>query len=140
MQGSTIQERVFTRINTWGVGKWSCLSTNKQQRLAAAAAAFALLRKACAEREEDIPKFARRHLRNICRSWPAAAGLGLDLWVIRLLGTLPDHGLRVLLSILTLALRGKIPMQIFWCLLGSLAKPMVGKCPSPSLPCCTGWP
>ena len=54
VQGSTIQERMTSRINTWGVGKWDCLSTHKQQRLDDA---FALLRQACADKEDDIPSF-----------------------------------------------------------------------------------
>ena len=115
-----------SRINTWGVGKWDCLSTHKQQRLDDA---FALLRQACAEKEDDVPKFTLRHLRNICRSWPAASGLGLDLWVIRLLGTLPDPGLRVLLSTLTLALRSKNLMRMLLVLIGLMGKSDGGERP-----------
>ena len=55
--------------------------------------------------------------------------LGLDLWVIPLFGTLPDPGLKVLLSILSLALRGKIPMQMLLTLIGLMPKPDGGERP-----------
>ena len=52
------------------------------------------------------------------RSSPAKSGLGLDMWILRLLGTLPDEALSILLDIIHLAFRGGIPMQLILTLIG----------------------
>ena len=80
--------------------------------------AWEMLHQACKDPDIERPKFSLRHLRNVLVSWPAKAGLGVDLWVIRLWGALPDEGLRVLQNIIHLALQGAVPMQYLLVLIG----------------------
>ena len=87
------------------------------------------LRDRCEENHTNAPKFSLRSLRGILRSSPAKSGLGLDMWVLRLLGTLPDEALNILLDIIHLAFRGKIPMQLFLTLIGLIPKSDGGERP-----------
>ena len=126
VQGTSVEERMITRINTWGVRRWQVHSHRFTKDLAEA---WDLLGKACQAEDIETPKFALRHLRNILKSWPAKAGLGLDMWVIRLWATLPDEGLQMLLSIIYLVLEGCVPMQLLMVLIGLLPKPLGGERP-----------
>ena len=125
-QGVAIQERMNSRIFTWGVGKLDCLS---KERISKLDHAMHKLRKNCEGNRTEAPKFHFRNLRAILRSSPAEGGLGLDMWVLRLLGTLPDEALSILLDIIHLAFRGKIPMQLLLVLIGLIPKTDRGERP-----------
>ena len=66
------------------------------------------------------------HLRSCLSGWPAKAGLGVDLWVLKLWANLPDAALRMLLLILSLMKEGHMPMQALMVLIGLLPKPKRG--------------
>ena len=51
------------------------------------------------------------------------------MWILRLLATLPDEGLKILLAITHMALRGKIPMQLLLTLIGLIPKTDGGETP-----------
>ena len=125
-QGVSIKDRMTTRCVQWGVDKWDVLNRSRHHDLDLS---WQKLRAACTQEEVQKPKFGLRHLRNILNSWPAKAGLGIDLWVIRLWATLPDEGLRVLLSIIYLAFDGAVPMQLLLILIGLMPKDKGGERP-----------
>jgi hypothetical protein len=125
-QGVSIQERMTTRFCQWGVDKWDVLNCNRQSDLTVA---WQKLQDACNHEECQKPKFSLRHLKNILLSWPAKAGLGIDLWVIRLWATLPDEALRVLLNIIYMSLDGAVPMQMLLILIGLMPKEKGGERP-----------
>ena len=87
------------------------------------------LRESCEENHTNAPRFHLRSLRAILRSSPAKSGLGLDMWILRLLGTLPDEALNILLDIIHLAFKGKIPMQLLPALIGLIPKSDGGERP-----------
>ena len=62
-------------------------------------------------------------------SWPARAGLGVDLWVLQLISSLPDASLRVLLLITQLVEDGQYPMQLLIVFIGLIPKPKGGERP-----------
>ena len=125
-QGVSIEERMHSRIVTWAVGKWNCLSEHRNAKMAQA---IQRLQHRCTEKIHDIPKFQLRRLRGILLSWPAKCGLGLDMWVLRLLGTQPDEGLTKILAIIHMAFRGKVPMQMLLTLIGLIPKTDGGERP-----------
>ena len=51
------------------------------------------------------------------------------MWVLRLLGTLPYEGLKILLAIIHMAFRGKMPRQMLLVLIGLLPKTDGGERP-----------
>ena len=87
------------------------------------------LKRRCEEKVDEIPKFQLRRLRGILSGWPQKCGLGLDMWVLRLLGTLPDEGLKILLAIIHMAFRGRVPMQMLLTLIGLIPKTDGGERP-----------
>ena len=87
------------------------------------------LRNRCEENHTNAPRFHLGRIRGILRSSPAKSGLGLDMWVLRLLGTLPDEALSILLDIIHLAFRGKIPMQLLLVLIRLISKSDCPKAP-----------
>jgi hypothetical protein len=125
-QGPCIKDCMATRIRTWGIGKWKVLESSLAEDLQEA---WGLIHQACSDPDLAKPKFALRHLRNILTAWPAKAGLGIDQWVIRLWGALPEEGLRVLLSIIYLAIDGIVHMQMLLVLIGLMPKDKGGERP-----------
>ena len=65
-----------TRCCQWGIDKWGVLRPDRQEDLLIA---WEKLQKACRQKDVRAPKFSLRHLRNILQSWPAKAGLSIDL-------------------------------------------------------------
>ena len=130
-QGPNVRDRMTTRICAWASGKWNILSRELE---AETQEAWLLLGRACADPELPKHKIHLSHLRNVLKAWPAKAGLGIDLWMIKLWSQLPDEGLRVLIRIMYLALDGIVPMQLLLVLIGLLPKEEE-KGPSHSLRC-----
>ena len=114
-----------TRVLQWGLGKWKVLSDDFADDLNDA---WRQLHVACTDKNVNKPKFAIRHVKNII-TWPAKAGLGFDVWLIRLWGALPDEGLRIFLNIIYLALDGAVPMQALLVLIGLMPKDKGGERP-----------
>ena len=115
-----------TRICSWAVGKWNIHSREFE---AETQEAWLLLGQACADPDLPKHKIHLSHLRNVLKAWPAKAGLGIDLWMIKLWSLLPDEGLRVLTRIMYLALDGIVPMQLLLVLIGLLPKDSGGERP-----------
>ena len=105
-----------------GLHAWGCKGGHVRLQ-----AAHVRLQAACRQEDVQTPKFSLRHLRNVLHSWPAKAGLGIDLWVISLWANLPDEALRVLLSIIYLAFNDKVPMQMLLILIGLMPKEKGGE-------------
>ena len=88
-----------------------------------------MLREACAKPDLELPRHTLRHLSNVLRTCPAKAGLGVDLWVLRLFAALPIEGLKVLQSSVHLVQQGIIPMQLLVVLIGLMPKESGGERP-----------
>ena len=125
-QGHNVSDRMTTRICSWAAGKWK---THSRDLEAETQEAWYLLEQACADHDCPQHKIRLNHLRNVLKTWPAKAGLGIDLWVIKLWNLLPDEGLRVLIRIMYLALDGVVPMQMLLVLIGLLPKDSGGERP-----------
>ena len=124
-QGIDVASRMQTRMVQWAAGKWSCHRTS---RLSQIESASQRLSKAHAE-AEPLPKHSIRELRRVLAGWSAKAGLGIDLWVLKLWATLPDNALRMLLLIIQLIEGGAFPMQILLVLIALIPKPKGGERP-----------
>ena len=88
-----------TKICSWAASEWNIQSRELE---AETQEAWLLLGQACADPDLPKHKIHLGHLRNVLRAWPAKAGLGIDLWMIKLWSLLPDEGLRVLIRIMYL--------------------------------------
>ena len=81
---------------------------------------------AAMEDADKLPPHKMWKLRSRLSGWPAKAGLGVDLWVLKLWANLPEPALRMLLLILSLMEEGHLPMQTLMVLIGLLPKPKGG--------------
>ncbi len=70
-----------------------------------------------------------RHLRNVLKSCPKDAGLGIDQQVLPLWANLPDEALKGLHLIIRAMLDGKCPLQALPVLIGFLGKEGGGERP-----------
>ena len=82
---------------------------------------------AAMEDADKLPPHKMWQLRSCLSGWPAKAGLGVDLWVLKLWANLPEPALRMLLLILSLMEEGHLPMQTLMVLIGLLPKPKGGE-------------
>ena len=97
-QGITVEARMHSRAYLWGIQKWRSHKLEYAEELKDMQAK---LQKAMDEAEQ-LPKHKMWNLRCCLSGWPAKAGLGVDLWILKLWANLPDAALRMLLLILSL--------------------------------------
>ena len=95
--GVTVQKRMTSRVNAWGIRKWQCHRDIRQQDMEEV---MELLQTIINTDEAELPKVKAWQLRRILAGWPAKAGLGVDAWVIRLWANLPDEALRSLILLI----------------------------------------
>jgi hypothetical protein len=114
-----------SRIDFWAIGKWASHKNTRRQQVQNAMSKL----KAAMLHAAPLPRVKLHELRRVLASWPAKAGLGVDLWVLQMLATLPDNALRMLLQIIQLIEEGHYPMQILVVFIGLLPKPKGGERP-----------
>ena len=121
-QGATVSLRMEAPCFSWGVQKSTCHKLEYSEEFQHTQEKLQI---AMAE-AEPLPKHRIWQLRSCLSSWPAKAGLGVDLWVLKLWANLPEAFLRVLLLILYFMEDGCLPMQALMVLIGLLPKPKGG--------------
>ena len=126
IHGSSIGQRMVSRINAWAIGKWKVHSSRFEGDMLEAGK---LLLAACNDSELELPKFPIRHLRNVLRSAKTRTGLGVDLWLTKLWADLPDDAIKVLLSLIYLVQQGVMPMQLLVVLVSLMPKSGGGERP-----------
>ena len=119
-----MRQSMVTRICDWGIGKWQVHSDELASDMLEAGQ---MVRKVCAKPDLELSRHSMRHLTNVLRTSPAKAGLGVDLWILRLFAALPIEGLKVLLSLVHLVQQGIIPMQLLVVLIGLMPKESGGE-------------
>ena len=124
-QGITVEARMHSRAYLWGIQKWKAHKMEFAEELKDMQAKL----QGAMEDAEKRPKHKMWHLRSCLSGWPAKAGLGVDLWVLKLWANLPDPALHMLLLILSLMEEGHMPMQALMVLIGLLPKPKGGRGP-----------
>ena len=107
-QGVDVSARMDSRIDFRAVAKWNSHRNSRGQQIDTAMAKL----KEAMQRAEPLPRTKIYELRRVLASWPAKAGLGVDLWVLQMLAGLPDSALRILLQIIQLVEAGHYPLQI----------------------------
>ena len=124
-QGIDTASRMQANLQTWAIGKWQCHKNDRAEQIQEA---NYKLQQAFKD-ADPLPKIKMYELRRVLASWPAKAGLGVDLWVLQLLASLPDASLRVLLLMIQLVEAGHYPMQLLIVFIGLLPKPKGGERP-----------
>ena len=71
LQGTSIEERMVSRINTWGIQKWRIHSSEHEQDMQEAGR---LLKEACSREDLELPRFSIRRLRNVRLALEAVSG------------------------------------------------------------------
>ena len=122
-QGITVETRMHSRAYLWGIQKWRARKMQFDEELKDMQAKL----QAAMEDAEKLPRHKMWQLRSCLSGWPAKAGLGVDLWILKLWANLPDASLRMLLLILSLMEEGNMSMQTLMVLIGLLPKPKGGR-------------
>jgi len=124
-QGIDTSTRMASRVYDWAIGKWSCQSRSRASQIEEASYKLRL----AVHDAPPLPRHKVYELRRVLLSWPASAGLGVDLWVLQLIGSLPDAALRVFLLIIQLVEAWHFPMQLLIVFVGLIPKPRGGERP-----------
>ena len=108
-----------SRIVKWGIEKWKLHEQHYDNEISEA---FEVLNAECHKPSSYLAGKPIRHIRNVKKSCPKDAGLGIDQQVLPLWANLPDEALKGLHLIIRAMLDGKCPLQALLVLIGFLTR------------------